>query len=189
MQRILFYWSVSQRKYIESAMKSSEKLVWIIHILYTVTPPPWNVQWCDLVRHNHNCNAELKENVPTGESRVKRVESTDYTHTPTLLLTTSLFFCHIIVSHENLCFMAECMKKREEQPPPYLILVGNKEKEKTSVLSLIGFDFGGTQLPADRTVVVQVSVAPVDAAEMIKLRVGGFNTRGAKRTIGSASCP
>lgn len=40
-----------------------------------------------------------------------------------------------------------------------------------AVLSLIGFDFGGTQLPADRTVHARVSVPPAGAAEMIAARI------------------
>lgn len=42
-----------------------------------------------------------------------------------------------------------------------------REEMGMTVLSLIGFDFGGTQLPADRTFPAQASVPPAGAAKMM----------------------
>ncbi len=46
-----------------------------------------------------------------------------------------------------------------------------EERKGMAVLSLIGFDFGGTQLPADRTFPAQVSVPPAGAAKMIAAHI------------------
>lgn len=44
---------------------------------------------------------------------------------------------------------------------------GNRQKEKKAVLLLMGFDSGETQLPADRTVAVQVSGSPAAVASTV----------------------
>lgn len=40
-----------------------------------------------------------------------------------------------------------------------------------AVLSLMGFDFGGTQLPADRTFLEQVSIPPAGSAKMMTAHI------------------
>lgn len=63
---------------------------------------------------------------------------------------------------------------------PSILPFGWKQEEEmgTSVLSLIGFDFGGTQLPTDRTFPVQVSVPPAGAAK----NDGGTRKWGCRQT-------
>lgn len=115
-------------------------------------------------------------------------------------------------------WLAECRDSEEESsapldslsqlppsspPPPASIshfVRKQGERKGAAVLSLIGFDFGGTQLPADRTFFpAQDSVPPAGAAKMMLCTNNGgcrrtsqwelptCKTRGAKSTIGSAS--
>ncbi len=73
-------------------------------------------------------------------------------------------------------WLAERRDSEEQSSGPvslYISRFGRKQEEREgmAVLSLIGFDFGGTQLPADRTFPVQVSVPPAGSAKMIAAHI------------------
>lgn len=53
---------------------------------------------------------------------------------------------------------------------PFWSVIRGKERA-VAVLSLIGFDFGGTQLPADRTFPARVPVPPASAAKMMATHI------------------
>lgn len=57
-------------------------------------------------------------------------------------------------------------------PSLYLLMVGNKMRERgTVVLSLIAFDFGETQLLADRNLQAQVSVPPAGSVRVMAAHI------------------
>lgn len=106
--------------------------------------------------------------------QIRLVEFESNAHTPVFLLS----LCGL---WEQKAWRDEDLRSAVLFRSPLSLLGWEQEELGTTVLSLIGLDFGGTQLPADRTFTVRGSAPPAGAAKVMAAhtnQVPDENTRG-----------